>query len=137
MMRRLAVFPLCLFATACLWRSYGSIMSVHLDVLTQMAAKLCAVVESGRGLTAEGMAEYVYPARRAREFLRQFSSYSERRSYHRFSELLDRYEAMMRDVDAARAQGRNWQAELPHLTAERDALQQLAAEIRAALRAEG
>jgi hypothetical protein len=121
----------------CLWRGYAAIMAVHLDVLTQTAAKLCAVVESGRGLTAEGMAEYVYPAQRAREFLRQFSGQSGRESYQRFTTLLDRYEAMVREVDATRAAQRDWQPVLPHLNAEREALAQLAADVRTDLTREG
>ena len=134
--RRLTVLALCLF-TGCLWRGYAAIMAVHLDVLTQTAAKLCAVVESGRGLTTEGMAEYVYPAQRAREFLHQFSEQSGRESYKRFATLLDRYESMVREVDTVRATGSNWQPELPHLTAESDALAQLAIDVRTDLKHEG
>jgi hypothetical protein len=63
-----------LAVAACLWRGYASILGVHVDVLTQTADKLVAVAGSGRGITTEGMAEYVYPAKRGREFLRQFSS---------------------------------------------------------------
>lgn len=118
----------------CLWRGYATIMSVHLDVLVQTAEKLCAVVEAGRGPTAEGMAEYVYPAQRAREFLRQFSNYGPRPSYQKFSGLVERYEAMVRQADSARVQG-DWRAQSPQLNGERDALQRLAAEIRDDLKA--
>lgn len=121
---------------SCLWRGYAAIMTVHLDVLTQTADKLCAVVESRRELTAESMAEYVYPAQRGREFLRQFDSYNARPSYRHFGELLDRYETLIREVDALRAQGRDWQPELPHLTAERDAIQRLAGQVRTELKTE-
>jgi hypothetical protein len=124
-----------LCAAGCIWRGYATIMAVHLDVLTQTAAKLGAVVQAGRGPTAADMAEYDYPLQRAREFLRQFSNYAERRSYHQFGVLLDRYAEMVRAIDAARAAGHDLQAELAHLTAERDVLQQLAAEIRVDLQA--
>ena len=134
--RRLTVLVLCLFA-ACLWRGYAAIMAVHLDVLTQTAAKLCAVVESGRGLTTQGMAEYVYPAQRAREFLHQFSAQSSRASYKQFAALVERYETLVRETDAERATQPNWQQALPHLTAERDALAQQAADVRAELAREG
>ena len=123
-----------MWAAGCLWRSYATILSVHLDVLTQTAAKLCSVVESARGPTTEGMAEYTYPAQRGREFLHQFSNYSGRRSYQQFGVYLDRYEAMVRDVDATRAQAGNWHALLPRLIAQRDALMQLAGQIRADLK---
>ena len=134
MARRLMVLAMSLGAVGCLWRSYATILSVHLDVLTQTAAKLCSVVEAARGPTAEGMAEYTYPAQRGREFLRQFGSYRDRRSYQQFSVYLDRYEAMVRDVDATRAQGGEWHATLPRLIEQRDALVQLAARIRADLK---
>jgi hypothetical protein len=135
MKRGVGILVLLLCATGCVWRSYATILSVHLDVLTQTAAKLQSVVESGRGPTAEGMAEYVYPAQRAREFLRQFSNKSDRPSYQKFTALLDRYEAMVRRVDAARVAGTGAQA-VADLTAEQAALQQLAAEIRTSLKAE-
>jgi hypothetical protein len=122
-------------AAGCLWRSYGAIMDVHLDVLTQTADKLNSVVESGRGPTAEGMAEYVYPAQRAREFMRQFSSYSSRRSYQQFGVLVDRYDALVREVDAARSQGRLGPEVVARVKDESDALRALAAETRGALQA--
>ncbi len=134
MRRRFLVFLLLICAEGCLWRSYGTIMEVHLDVLTQMTAKLCTVVESGRGPTAEGMAEYVYPAKRAREFMRQFSGYGQRRSYQQFGTLVERYESLVREVDAARAQARLGPDEAAHLKGERDALRAMAGEIRTLLK---
>lgn len=123
---------LCL--TGCLWRSYGEILSVHLSVLTATADKLCAVAQAGEGPTAEGMAEYVYPLQRGHEFLRQFSKYRERQSYGQFTAFLERYEAMVHTADAARTQGR-LATEVPQLNAQRDTLQQLAADIRSSLEA--
>ena len=125
-----------LLLCGCLWRGYATILSVHLDVLTQTAAKLSSVVDAGRGPTAEGMAEYVYPAKRAREFLQQFRNYSQRQSYRRVSTLLDQYEAMVREVDVARAQGGDWNAAAERVHAERRAIEDLAVEIRADLKAE-
>jgi hypothetical protein len=133
MNRQRTVLVLLLCSTGCIWRSYGTIMSVHVDVLTQTAAKLFAVVESGRGLTAEGMAEYVYPAQRGREFLRQFDGYSGRRSYQKFAAFLGRYEAMVRDVDAQRAARPDGRIDLAKLKADNDALDRLAADIRGLL----
>jgi hypothetical protein len=135
MKRRCAALIVLLCAAGCLWRGYATIMAVHLDVLTQTAAKLCAVVQSGKGPAAEEMGEYIYPLKRAREFLGQFSNYAERRSYQRFSSLLDRYDAMVRAVDAARAAGGQAPVESAQLAAESDALHQQAAEIRADLQA--
>jgi hypothetical protein len=129
-MRRRLVLLLFVCAAGCLWRSYGTIMDVHLDVLTQTADKLCSVVASGRGPTAEGMAEYVYPAQRAREFMRQFSSYASRNSYRQFGLLLDRYEALVHEVDTARAERRLGPEEASRLNNELQGLQALAAQIR-------
>ena len=134
-MRRYVVLLSLACAAGCLWRSYRTIMNVYLDVLTQTADKLHSVVESGRGPTAEGMAEYVYPAQRAREFMRQFSGYSGRRSYQQFGALVDRYEVLVREVDAARSQGRLGPEEAARVKSESDALSALAASTRAALRA--
>jgi hypothetical protein len=118
----------------CLWRGYGTIMTVHLDVLTQTAAKLSSIVESGRGPTAEGMAEYVYPSKRGREFLRQFRSFSSRPSYEQFSTFLDRYDDLVRQIDAARTLNRLGEADVrQQLAADRAALDATAAEIRASL----
>lgn len=134
MHRRYLAVAVLLCLTCCLWRSYSEILSVHLSVLTAMAAKLCAVAQAGKGPTAEGMAEYVYPLQRGREFQRQFSKYDGRQSYRQFTTFLDRYETMVRTADAARAEGR-LATELSQLIAQRDTLQQLAVEIRASLQA--
>jgi hypothetical protein len=133
MCRRLGILLL-VCAAGCLWRSYGTIMAVHLDVLTQTADKLSSVVASGRGPTAEGMAEYVYPAQRAREFMRQFSGYRDRKSYQQFGVLVGRYEALVREVDAARAQRQLGPQDASHLRSECEALDALAAEIRVQLK---
>ena len=132
--RRVGLLLVCCLA-GCLWRGYANIMGVHVDVLTEMAAKLCAMAEAGRGVSAEGMGEYIYPAQRARQFLQQFSGQSQRKSYHDFAALVDRYEAMVHDADTARAQGHSWHDELPRLQAARDALRQLGTQIRAELTA--
>jgi hypothetical protein len=134
--RRVAMLAFCMLA-GCLWRGYAAIMAVHLDVLAQTASKLCAVVESGHGPTAEGMAEYVYPAQRAREFLHQFSGQSGRESYKQFTTLVERYESMVREADAARVAGCDGKPALPQLTAGCAALAPLAAAVRADLRREG
>ncbi len=133
-MRRQLTFALAILLSGCLWRGSGEILSVHLDVLTQTAAKLCAVVEAGRGPNAQELAEYVYPSQRGREFLRQFGGYAERPSYRHFAAFLERYEAMVHTADTARAEQR-LSTELPRLISERDALQKLATDIRAEIKA--
>ncbi len=100
MMRRVSVLFL-LLMSACLWRSYEQILAIHLDVLTQTANKLGDVAASSQG-PALGMAEYAYPAKRARQFLQQFSKHNGRSSYAGLKAFLDRYERMLAEVDAAR-----------------------------------
>jgi hypothetical protein len=136
MMHRVLVCATVFWVVGCVWRGYATILSVHVDVLSQTAAKLCVMVEAGKGPAAEGMAEYVYPAKRAREFLRQFGREGQRQSYGQFTALLERYEALVRAVDAARVQESAWQAAWPRLDGECAALGQQAAEVRATLQAE-
>jgi len=102
MLRRHVVLLLLLFTSACLWRGYEKILLVHVDVLTATADKLSGVVSTGHGLTTQGMTEYIYPAQRARQFLGQFDKHSARPSYAGLRNFLDRYEAMVAEVDAAR-----------------------------------
>jgi hypothetical protein len=128
--RCLIAIPVLVLAAGCLWRGYASIMSVHLDVLTGMADKLSSLAQADRGPGAEGMAEYVYPAKRGRTFLRQFDGDTKRQSYRQFGDFLDRYERLVGDVDKARALGKPWKGQAPHIEAERVALAELAARIR-------
>jgi len=99
MARRFLVLLL-LLSSACLWRSYEKILNVHLDVLTQTADKLCDV--AGGQTTTLAMTEYVYPAKRARQFLHQFSKHRDRPSYIGLAAFLDRYEKMIDEVGAVR-----------------------------------
>lgn len=112
-----------------MWRSYPEVVNVHLDVLTQTAAKLVAVAESKRGLSAEGMAEYVYPARRARELLKRFEDKRDLPSYRGLGELLDRYEQLVAQIDSGRATGTPPQREV--VTSQLNAILRLAAQVRA------
>jgi hypothetical protein len=129
-MRRGFLIVTLLGFAGCPWRGYGAILAVHLDVLTQTANKLVAVAESGRGISAQGMAEYVYPAQRGREFLRQFRSYQTRDSYQQFAKLLDEYEALVHETDTTRAEGKPWREALPGLARRRDAVLALATATR-------
>ncbi len=127
MMRRVLVLLL-LLVSACLWRSYEDILAIHLDVLTQTASKLGDIAASGHAPTAEGMAEYAYPAKRARQFLQQFSKHSGRSSYAGLKAFLDGYEQMVSEVDAGRLDGHVDNAKL---SLEITALNQAATTIRA------
>ena len=127
---------LLLIVAGCLWRSYATIAAVHVDVLAQTADKLCTMVTASRELSAQGMAEYVYPAQRARTFLHQYSTYHEHPSYQRLSALVDRYEALVTSVDRARAQGAEQQTDAPQMTSTCAAVAELASQVREQLRRE-
>jgi hypothetical protein len=116
--------------------SYARVLPVHLEVLTYTAAKLCTLIASGRGLSTEGMAEYVYPARRGRDFLARYAGSRERPSYGKLQLLLDDYEGLVRDADAARASGQDLRSRLTEFEARRDRLFAQAEEVRNDLRRE-
>jgi hypothetical protein len=112
----------------CRWRSYPEILNVHLDVLTQTAAKLIAVAQSPRGLQTEGMGEYTYPSRRARAFLADYQSYRDRPSHRQLTAFLDRYDSLVERIDAARVNRKPIESAV--LTTELNELLQMSAAIR-------
>jgi hypothetical protein len=132
-MRRFFV-ALALLLAGC-WSGYATRVSVHAEVLTLTAAKLVSLIEAGRSPAVERMGEYVYPAKRARGFLQSYASYGEYRSHRQLTELVTRYEALVRRVDAVRAAQRDWSGEIDSLRAEGKALHRLAAEIESSLEA--
>ena len=123
-----------LLLSGCLWRSYEAVLEVHLTVLMQMTDKLCGLGEAGRTPSAADIVEFTYPAQRGRTFLHQFDRYSERASYQDFQAFLDHYEAMVKRVDAARANAAQWQAEQALQQRDRAELTHLAARIRTDLK---
>lgn len=130
MSRRLSLVVLGLVLSGCLWRGYSAVLEVHLTVLLQMTDKLCGMGEIGHAPTVSDMVEFGYPAQRGREFLRAFRSSNERPSYRQFGEFLDRYEALLKRVDAARVSEASWRADVPQQQRDRAALAELAASIR-------
>ncbi|HVN87776.1 MAG TPA: hypothetical protein VMW17_23305 [Candidatus Binatia bacterium] len=130
MPRRIVVVLAGAFLSACLWRSYESILEVHVTLLLQMTDKLAAMSDSGRTPTAADIVEFTYPAQRGRDFLRAFRRSSDRPSYQSFGKFLDHYETMLQRIDAARVSPSAWQAEPPRLLRDRETLTALAGEIR-------
>jgi hypothetical protein len=133
-MRRGVIVALVLSLAGC-WAGYAKRASVHAEVLSLTAAKLVSLIEAGRPPAVESMGEYVYPAKRAREFLQSYVSYREYESHRRLTELVTRYETLVRRVDAARAAQSDWSREIDWLRAEGAALHRLAAEIDGSLAA--
>lgn len=123
---------LLLLLSACPWRSYEEILEIHLEVLTQTADKLRDVSAARQWPGSQGIAEYVYPAKRARQFLHQFAKHRERPSYKGLSAFLDQYEDMIHRVDSVRPGAEIDGAELQRDVA---ALHAVATTIRAELAA--
>ena len=136
-MRRRSAFLLCLLLSACLWRSYDDILAVHVDVLLGMADKIVAKSEAGRRPTPNDLTELLYPLQRARQFAGQFRAQSGRGSYRAFGELLDRYEELVKKIDAARADDARWAALRTELPQYLEDVGRRGDEVRAALVAEG
>ena len=118
---------------ACLWRSYGEIMAVHVDVLLALADKTVANAEAGRRPTSNDVVELTYPLQRGQQFAHQFEGYRERDSYRHFVALLGRYEAFVQAIDAARVDPRRWEALQASLKSDVAILHDDAAQVRAAL----
>jgi hypothetical protein len=111
MRARLLSALLLVACTGCLWRSYSEVMRVHLDVLGGLADKAAFNAEHGARPTSNDVTELTYPLERARQFAYQYRSYAERESYRRFVTALDRYQALVETVDAARGDEARWAAE--------------------------
>lgn len=133
MSRRIFLALVLLGLTGC-WSGYASRAGIHAELLSAMASKLVSQVEAGRQPAVERMGEYVYPAKRAREFLQSYASYGEYVSYQTLAAMLPRYEALVRKVDAGRAAGIDWSGEIDALLAEDAELRRLAAEIEQSLK---
>lgn len=131
MSRRLGIAVV--LALASCWGGYATRVAVHAQVLVLTADKLVSLLEAGRPPAAEQMGEYVYPARRARELLHHYAGYSERRSYGKLEDLVGRYEALVRRIDALRAAEADWRGEVDSLRAEVEGLRRLRGEIERAL----
>ncbi len=132
MRARVAVLGL-LLLSACLWRSYEQIMTVHLDVLTSMVDKVVDTAESGRRPTSNDVTELTYPLQRARQFAGQYERYKDRRSFQAFGALLERYARFVDAIDTARGDAGRWAALAPGLPAEGTALREVRRSVDAAL----
>ena len=134
---RMRIRPLAALAlilvTACLFRSYADIMRIHLDVLGALADKAAYNARSGQRPEANEVTELVYPLQRAREFAYEYRSYAERESYRRFIDALDRYQAFVGEIDAARGDAARWAAQQSEIVAQYDAWRAAAEQARAAL----
>jgi len=122
--------------SGCPWRSYEQILAVHLQVLSSMTTKLLETADAGGRPSPSDVTEVLYPLRRARQFARQFESYSDRPSYREFVRSLDFYEKLVNEVDAARADEQRWQARRAQLAAPGEAFLDQARRTREALERE-
>ena len=136
-MHRLAPLVLLALVPACLWRSYGDVMRVHLEVLESLADKAAGNVAVGQRPTNNDVTELTYPLQRARQFAYQYRDDAARASYRRFLEALDLYQAMVDAIDAARGDDARWATEREALPGQAAAWRAAAAQTRDALIAEG
>ena len=126
-----------LLASACLWRSYKEIMTVHLEVLGSMMAKTVDGSSPIQRPSASDVAELQYPLRRARQFTGQYDDQRQRPSYRAFVALLDDYERFVESIDLARAEERRWAALEPELAERRREIDTEIERVRDALAREG
>lgn len=119
--------------SACLWRSYEEILSVHVQVLSSMAEKAVDGADPNRRPSASDVAELLYPLRRARQFAEQYEAQRDRASYQAFVALLDLYEHFVQGIDVARTEDDRWAALEPHLAEQRQGLEAAIGHVRDAL----
>jgi hypothetical protein len=124
---------LLLLSPACLWRSYGEVLRVHLDVLGGMADKALYNAQAGGRPTSNDVTELTYPLQRARQFAYQYRGYDQRESYRLFGAALDRYQALAEAIDAARGDPARWDTERAQIGAQYQAWRDAADQVRAAL----
>lgn len=136
MRARLAVLLLLPLAAGCLWRGYGRVVEVHLEVLEAMAAKMCALT-AGPPPASKAMGEFVYPAQRAREAERQLAGRAGRPSYAGLVRVTERYEEIVLLFDRARASEAAWAAEGPRVCEQSRALATEVQGVRRQLALEG
>lgn len=127
---------LCLLVAGCPWHGYAEVMRVHLDVLGGMADKAAGNAATGRRPASNDVTELQYPLQRARQFAYQYRADERRESYRLFVAALDRYQALVEAIDAARGDVQRWSAAQPALPALYEAWQQAAGQVRAALEQE-
>lgn len=133
-MRLLLVLVLVL--SGCFWRGYERVTEVHLQVLESMTTKLCALTE-GPPPASEGMGEFVYPLKRARELQRDYASRSGRPSYGEFGAVVDAYERLVQEFDRARVSAAAWSAAAPAVCEQSRSLSRRIAAVREQLAREG
>jgi len=137
-MRARAVLSLLLLlGSACLWRGYGEILRVHLDVLSSMADKAVYNAQAGARPTSNDVTELTYPLQRARQFAYQYRGYDARESYRLFVVALDRYQALADAIDVARGDPARWDAERAQVGAQYQVWREAADRVREALAREG
>jgi hypothetical protein len=137
MRARLLLSLLLLLLPACLWRSYAEVMRVHLEVLSQLAAKAADNARAGHRPTSNDVTELTYPLQRARQFTHQYRSYAERDSYRLFVAALDRYQALVEAIDRARGDEARWTAEQPQIATLYEAWRAAERRVREALASAG
>jgi hypothetical protein len=125
-----------LLVAGCLWRGYADILHVHLDVLSALAEKAASNAAAGRRPSSNDVTELTYPLQRARQFVDRYRTDAGRESYRLFVAALDRYQAFVEAIDAARGDKARWETARADVEARYEAWRAAAEQVRAALAGE-
>jgi hypothetical protein len=99
-----------LFA-ACYSSDYGRQTAATASMLRDLSAKLADYCRAdfkvdGREVSSEEMGEFYYGLRKARSYLSEASSNSQRQSYHELAQLIDGYARLLNEADRYRLSGK-------------------------------
>ena len=95
----------------CYWLKYEKLMRTHVELMLSLSEKLTRRIEASAAASDAGtlspvmMNEFFYPLERARDFVRIVAPrYAERDSLAAFTQMLERYERVVREADRLRVQ---------------------------------
>jgi hypothetical protein len=124
---------LLLGAASCFPAAYERAIAAHLDVMASMAEKLCAMATDGRAPRSEGMGEFIYPAKRARQFAEYWKERADTPSYALFVQAVDHYERLIDRTERARLDEDSWRGSARAICADRTAVRGLLRRARQAV----
>ena len=95
----------------CYWLKYEKLMRTHVELMLSLSEKLTRRIEASAAASDAGtlspamMNEFFYPLERARDFVRIVAPrYAGRDSLAAFTQMLERYERVVREADRLRVQ---------------------------------
>jgi hypothetical protein len=127
-----------MIASGCYSTSYSRQVAANTDLISELADKLLDYARTGfmindRQISSEEMGEFYYAAKKAHEFARATEEDSRRASYRDFAAMLATYGAFLHSADECRLAGHPDAAKLSALISQHDAVEKIAARVRADL----